>query len=276
MKKYELTNETIKYASKKLFRIRALKDFGCVKAGDLGGYVESENNLSQENNCWIDNNASVYGDAVVSGNAWVFDDAEVYGNARVYENAEVYGEARVFDNAEVFGKAWVYENASVLGDAKVYGDAVVSGNAKEITGEKKMKIKKELNSRQWALYEHLKYLYMLNDSEWRNLKDLCNALKSFKEYHYKETANFNNTSARRILTHDLNRLANSDIIQKVVLCTSKGIKIANSEEIEIELSKQKISILKQIKRLNKQYKKSVLNGQYRLVFGKEKEIIEVF
>ena len=139
-----------------------------------------------------------------------------------------------------------------------------------------MKIKKELNSRQWALYEHLKYLYMLNDSEWRNLKDLCNELKNFKEYHYKETANFNNTSARRIITDDLNILANSDIIQRVVLCTSKGIKLANSEEIERELSKQKISILKQINRLNKQYKKSVLNGQYRLVFGKEKEIIEVF
>ena len=120
-----------------------------------------------------------------------------------------------------------------------------------------MKIKKELNSRQWALYEHLKYLYMLNDGEWHNLKDLCNALKSFKEYHYKETANFNNTSARRIITDDLNILA-------------------NSEEIERELSKQKISILKQINRLNKQYKKSILNGQYRLVFGKEKEIIEVF
>ena len=73
-----------------------------------------------------------------------------------------------------------------------------------------MKIKKELNSRQWALYEHLKYLYMLNDSEWRNLKDLCNALKSFKEYHYKETDNFNNTSARRILTNDLN-LSDDDL-----------------------------------------------------------------
>ena len=139
-----------------------------------------------------------------------------------------------------------------------------------------MERKKELNSRQWELYKVLKYLYNEDENKWHNLKDLLNELKSFKEYHYKETANFNNESARRILTNDLNILANSDIIQRVVLCTSKGIKLANSEEIEKELSKKKTSILKQINRLNKQYKKSGLNGQYRLVFGHEKEVIEAF
>ena len=141
-----------------------------------------------------------------------------------------------------------------------------------------MERKKELNSRQWELYKVLKYLYNEDENKWHNLKDLLNELKSFKEYHYKETANFNNESARRILTNDLNILANSDsdIIPRVVLSTSKGIKIANSEEVLKELHKKKISILKEIIRLNKQYKKSSLNGQYRLVFEQEKEVIEAF
>ncbi len=141
MKKYELTNETINIENKKLFRIKALKDFGCVKAGDLGGYVENENNLSQENNCWIYNNARVYGDAVVSGNAWVFDDAKVFDNAAVFgkawvfENAKVYDDARVFGKAEVYGKAkvlgeaWVYDNARVYNGAEVFGNARVFENA---------------------------------------------------------------------------------------------------------------------------------------------------
>ena len=52
-KKYELTEEAIVVDGHKLHRIRALKDFADVKAGDLGGYVESEDNLSHEGNCWV-------------------------------------------------------------------------------------------------------------------------------------------------------------------------------------------------------------------------------
>lgn len=81
MKKYELTDETIEVYGTALHRIKALKDFGNVKKGELGGYVESERNLSQEGNCWVCGNAKVCGDAKVCGNAWVFGNAEVYGNA---------------------------------------------------------------------------------------------------------------------------------------------------------------------------------------------------
>ena len=105
MKKYELTAEFIEKWGKKLFRIKALIGFGSVEAGELGGYVEKEDNLAQ------------------NGNAWVFDDAEVYGNARVYGNAEVYGNARVCGNAEVYGNARVCGNAEVYGNARVYDDA---------------------------------------------------------------------------------------------------------------------------------------------------------
>ena len=104
------------------------------------------------------------------------------------------------------------------------------------------------------------------------MKSLCLALYNFKEYNFEKNAFFNNTAARRILTNDLNILANSDIIQRVVLCTSKGIKLANSKEIEIELSKKKTSILKQINRLNKQYKKTDLHGQHRLSLEMRKKL----
>jgi len=51
--KYELTNQKVYIDNKTLYRIRALKDFENVKNGDLGGYIRSENNLSQEGNCWV-------------------------------------------------------------------------------------------------------------------------------------------------------------------------------------------------------------------------------
>lgn len=48
IKKYELTNETITLKNGVvLHRIRALKSFGVVVTkGDLGGWIEKEDNLS--------------------------------------------------------------------------------------------------------------------------------------------------------------------------------------------------------------------------------------
>ena len=43
-KKYKLTDETIKLNGVTLYRIEALKDFGEIKKGDEGGFIESENN----------------------------------------------------------------------------------------------------------------------------------------------------------------------------------------------------------------------------------------
>ena len=41
-RKYELTNITMEFEGRTLYRIRALKDFADVKTGDLGGWVSSE------------------------------------------------------------------------------------------------------------------------------------------------------------------------------------------------------------------------------------------
>lgn len=113
MKKYEFTGETKDFCGVELHRIRALKDFGDVAAGDLGGWIKGEGNLSHDGRCWVSGNAQV------SGDAWVSDDARVYSNARVYGNARVAGDAWVFDDARVFGDAWVYGNAWVVGDAEI-------------------------------------------------------------------------------------------------------------------------------------------------------------
>ena len=87
MKKYKLTEEYIIVNDVKLYRIEATADFGDVKIGFKGGYIEKESNLSQD------------------GDAWV------------------YGDAKVYDNAKVYGGAWVYGGAEVCGDAKVCGNA---------------------------------------------------------------------------------------------------------------------------------------------------------
>ena len=90
MKKYELTEETVTVYGKTLYRIRAVRDFGSVKTGEFGGYIEKEENLSHFGNAWIYGDAWVYGDARVSGDARVFDNAWVYGNAEVFNTRHFF------------------------------------------------------------------------------------------------------------------------------------------------------------------------------------------
>ena len=123
-KKYKLTDECITIGNKKLYRIESLKDFAFIKKGDKGGFVESEENLSQVGSCWI------YNDTKVCGNAWVFGDAKVCGDAMVYGNAMVYGDAKVCGDAMVYGNAMVFKNAMVYGNAEVFGDAEIYDNVR--------------------------------------------------------------------------------------------------------------------------------------------------
>ena len=140
MKKYKLTDETIEYNCVTLYRIEALRNFGSIKTGDKGGFVQSYHNLSQEGDCWIHGEAKVFGNAKVYENAQVFGSAEVWGyasvkgDAFVFGRAKVYGSAFVKGNAFVHGDAEVYDKAEVFGVASVYGNAFVKGDAIIKTG----------------------------------------------------------------------------------------------------------------------------------------------
>ena len=91
MKKFKLTSEFIvDISGVKLFRIKALIEFGNVKAGDLGGYIEKEENLSHMGNAWVSGNARVSSNARVSGDAQVFGDARVSGD-KDYAYAHGFG-----------------------------------------------------------------------------------------------------------------------------------------------------------------------------------------
>jgi hypothetical protein len=92
MKKYEINSDG---------RVVALRNFGDVKAGDVGGFVDSEANLSHDGDCWVN------------------DDARVSGWARVFDDAQVSG------HAHVSGHAWVYGRAKILGGTKLSGNAVI-------------------------------------------------------------------------------------------------------------------------------------------------------
>ena len=114
MKKYELLkNDTKMVNGHTVYRIRALIDFNNIKAGDLGGYVETYENLSHEDSAWIYDNAVAY------------EDAQIFDGAVLRDNAVARGETLIFGRATVKDDAVIMEQARVTGDTVVAGGAVV-------------------------------------------------------------------------------------------------------------------------------------------------------
>jgi hypothetical protein len=105
-KKYEFTGKVRKFTNGvSVRRIRALIDiphFG-VKTGDIGGFLESDSNLSHSGEAWVGWDAIVCGDAKVSDNAWVGDNARVWGNAEISGGAYIFGDVRLGFNTRISG-----------------------------------------------------------------------------------------------------------------------------------------------------------------------------
>lgn len=129
-KKYALTENVMNYNGRKVYQIKALKDFGDIKAGELGGWIGNEKNLSQSGNCWVSENAIVCDDALVR------DNAQVMGYARVFDSADISEEAKVSLYSKVSGCAEIFGNAFVGGNI-INDHAMIGGNAQvegSITG----------------------------------------------------------------------------------------------------------------------------------------------
>ena len=121
--KFELMLLTkARWCTHDIYRIRALKSFGDVKGGDFGGCVETEDNLSQEGDCWL------------------YEEAYSVGKARVFGNAKLYNRVRAYDRAQIFGNAEVRGLAEIYGDAHIFGNARIDNGYALICGQTKINI----------------------------------------------------------------------------------------------------------------------------------------
>ena len=114
-KKYEILMDeenTIEWGGRVLHRIKALKDFGDVKKGDIGGFVEKEINLSHEGNCWI------------------YDNAKAMDNSKVYGNSRMYGYSKMFDYSEMYDNSSMNDYSEIYDYSEMYGDSELNNKAK--------------------------------------------------------------------------------------------------------------------------------------------------
>ena len=130
MKKYEFTGEEKEFCGHTLRRIRALVAIGkTVSPGDLGGWIETESNLSQDGDAWVGGNAEVYGNAEVCGKAEVCGNAVVCGNSDYSVFQNTWSSMRWFTYT-ASNKMWKVGCFFGTGDElikKAYADSQLSG-----------------------------------------------------------------------------------------------------------------------------------------------------
>ncbi|EOV9568738.1 YdcK family protein [Cronobacter turicensis] len=117
-----------------LRQLIALRDFADVSAGTPGGWVESEENLSQQGACWVyDHNSVVFAGAKIRGNARISQTCEIHHDAVISDDAWIDA-AEISDGAHVSGRAMV-QCSVVRGECHLFGDARVMQNS-QVVGAK--------------------------------------------------------------------------------------------------------------------------------------------
>lgn len=129
----------------------------------------------------------------------------------------------------------------------------------------------ELNARQWALYNLLKN----NPDKYLTQLEIAYTLREFYDTSFYNDQ-FHDSPTRHLLTKDIRAINKSDVIQKIIISNSNGVKIANREEFEKYISAEFAAIFRKLARTRQKAKKAGLDKQMRIVLGNERDTIEAF
>lgn len=133
-------------------------------------------------------------------------------------------------------------------------------------------MRKELNSRQFALYNYLKE----KGDEWTMQYEIVTDLRHYYgdcDWGYK---GFHDSPARHLLTKDIQAINKSTLIQKIVLSSAKGIKLASESDFEMYIRSQYAALWRKKERIDRIAKKGGKDGQMRLVFNSERDTVKAF
>lgn len=133
-------------------------------------------------------------------------------------------------------------------------------------------MKNELNSRQWALYNALKE----QGDEWRVQAEIATLIPEYNYDGTEDYSRFHDSPARLLMTADIRAINESAVIQKIIISSGKGIKIANKEEFDRYISKEIMAAVRKLLRAKLKAKKGNRDGQMRIVFGSERDTIKAF
>ena len=128
----------------------------------------------------------------------------------------------------------------------------------------------ELNARQWRLYRLLRE----QGDVWTKQRELAELLPDL--YPCERAEAFHDSGARLLMTKDIREINKSDVIQKIIISSAQGVKLASKEEARAFIAGKYSTVFKSLERVRKMERKAGLDGQARLVFGGERPIIQAF
>lgn len=128
----------------------------------------------------------------------------------------------------------------------------------------------KLNARQKGLYEYLEK----QGNKWTYQEDIAYDLHYW--YLPRVGEDFHNSVSRSLMTKDIQTINESVEIQKIIISSPRGIKLASEAEFREYIKKQYHSVFKKLKRVRIKERKGLMNGQTQLVFSTERDIVEAF
>lgn len=124
-----------------------------------------------------------------------------------------------------------------------------------------MMAKNKLTTAQIALYTYLDY----RGNQYTTLSDIAKALPEF--YPQTDGKNFHDTIARQRITKDIRVLNESDDIEKIIISTNSGVKIATELEFSRSIGKEYAAVFRKLNRLRKKSAKASKDGQTAFSIG---------
>ena len=151
--KYKITDIEMTWHGHILHRIKALKNFILmngkeIRKGDLGGWIESENNLSQEGLCWIYDECKMYDNARRSGNSIGYGNSQQFGNSKQFGNSRQFGYSLQYGNSQQFENSCQSGNSKQFGESKADKDMSLSGHSSFETEDDVVILKSPTSDRQ--------------------------------------------------------------------------------------------------------------------------------
>lgn len=133
-------------------------------------------------------------------------------------------------------------------------------------------MKSELTPRQWALYNFLKE----RGDEWTYQATCAAAIPEYDYDGEEDFALFHDSPVRMQMTVDIRAINDSSVIQKIIISSPKGIKLANSEEFDRYIRKEIMAAVRRLMRAKHKAEKGNRDGQMRVVFNSERDTIKAF
>lgn len=130
----------------------------------------------------------------------------------------------------------------------------------------------KLSTAEWELYNFLK----ANSDKWVKQVEIAKALPKIFPTTEEDLFDFHNSNCRKAITRGIRNLNSHPTIQKIILSTGKGIKIATETEYNAFIGRQINSAVRRLQRVKKLADKASKDGQMRITFNKERDYIEAF